>query len=199
MIRKLVILILIASGFAANANAQDKQYEKATFAGGCFWCLQPSFDKLKGIVSTTVGYTGGTKENPTYEEVSSGKTGHAESIEILYDPKTISYKELLDVFWREIDPTTLNRQFNDEGPQYRTAIFYHNPEQKAMAEESKEELSKSGRYDKPLVTEITEAGPFYPAEKYHQAYYQKNPLPYKFYHAASGRDEYQKRIWKKGK
>ena len=181
-----------------NAHAEgnlEKKYETATFAGGCFWSMQSSLDDLKGVISTTVGYTGGTKENPTYKEVSAGKTGHAESVEVVFDPKIVSYQELLNVFWHQINPTTLNRQFSDEGTQYRTVIFYHNDEQKRLAEDSRDGLNKSGRYDSPIVTEITAASRFYPAEEYHQKYCKRNPLPYKFYRSASGRDRYLEKIW----
>jgi len=155
---KKLIFFLIGSIFLLQLNdlhseednitvTNDTQLEKATFAGGCFWCMEPPFDKFKGVVLTTVGYTGGPEENPTYKQVSYGKTGHAEAIEILYDPSKISYSELLDVFWKNIDPTTLNRQFSDIGSQYRTGIFYHNEEQRQLAEQSKKELEKSGKFD----------------------------------------------------
>ena len=171
------------------------KFEKAVFAGGCFWCMQPPFEKLAGVVSVTAGYTGGTKENPTYEEVSSGTTGHAESVEVLYDPTKVGYEKLLDVFWHNIDPTTRDREFVDVGTQYRTAIFYQNEEQKRLAGESKRKLDASGRFGKPIVTEIVPAGRFYPAEEYHQDYYRKNPTRYKFYSFNSGRQQYLKRIW----
>ena len=200
----LVVLIVLLSinqiSFAENeskgSNTNSLALEKATFAAGCFWCIQPPFDKIKGVRSATVGYTGGHKENPTYEEVSTGRTGHCESIEIIYDPKEIGYSQLLEVFWHYVDPTTPNQQFSDTGSQYRTAIFYHNEEQKELAEASREKLDKSGIFGKPIVTEITPASKFYPAEEYHQKYYQKNPIGYQLYHAASGRDQYQKKIWK---
>ena len=170
--------------------------ETATFAGGCFWCMQPPFDHLPGVISTTVGYTGGATEHPSYEEVSSGSTGHAESVEIIYDPAQVSYSKLLEVFWHNIDPTTVNRQFADGGTQYRTAIFTHNEEQKRLALESKEKLEKSGKYaGKPIVTEIVPAGKFWPAEDYHQHYYQKSVLHYKMYRAGSGREAYIRRMW----
>ncbi len=172
-------------------------YEKATFAGGCFWCMESPYEKLKGVVSVTVGYTGGHTENPTYEEVSSGMTGHAESVEIVYDPAQISYTALLDVFWHNVDPTTKDREFVDVGNQYRTVIFYHSEEQKRLAEESKQKLDASGKFGKPIVTEIVPAGKFYPAEDYHQDYYKKNPARYKFYRFNSGRDQYLDRIWGK--
>ncbi len=171
------------------------RFEKATFAGGCFWCMQHPFDKLEGVISTSVGYTGGRTQNPTYKEVSTGKTGHAEAIEILYDPAQITYADLLDTFWRNIDPTTPDGQFTDVGAQYRTIIFYHNEEQKRLAEASKEKLEEPGRYDNLIVTEIIPAKTFYKAEDYHQKYYKKNPLRYKLYRTGSGRDKYLKKIW----
>lgn len=178
-----------------NTNIKDKKLEKAAFGGGCFWCMQYAFDKVKGVVSTTVGYTGGSKKNPAYEEVSSGKTGHAEAIEIVFDPLQITYSELLDIFWKNVDPTTPNRQFADKGTQYRTAIFYHNEEQKKLAIASKDKLTKSGKFNKPIVTEVVPASVFYKAEEYHQKYYEKNSLRYKAYHFGSGRDEYLKKTW----
>ncbi len=178
-----------------GADMNSKKLEKATFAGGCFWCMQHPFDELKGIVSTTVGYTGGHKLNPTYEEVCAGTTGHAEAIEILYYPSQITYSELLDVFWRNIDPTTLNKQFADVGTQYRTSIFYHNEEQKRIAVASKKALEKSGRYDKTIITEITPSSTFYKAEEYHQKYYEKNSVRYKLYKFGSGRNEYLEKTW----
>jgi len=180
---------------AGGEQMKSETLEKATFAGGCFWCMQPPFDQLKGVVSTTVGYAGGKQANPSYEEVSAGGTGHAESIQIVYDPSQISYTDLLYVFWRNINPTTPNRQFVDVGDQYRAAIFYHSEEQKKLANASKKELEASGRYDAPIVTEISPATPFYPAEEYHQKYYQKSPIRYKFYRFGSGRDPYLKKIW----
>src|SRR5574341_368379 len=173
----------------------DTKTEKATFAGGCFWCMEPPFEKLDGVTEVISGYTGGKKVNPTYEEVSYGGTGHLESVQIIYDPSKITYSELLDVFWKQIDPTDPNGQFVDRGLQYRSAIFYHNDEQKSLAEKSKEELDKSGRFNKPIVTEIIEASTFYKAEDYHQDYYKKNPIRYKFYRFNSGRDRYLKKIW----
>ena len=178
-----------------SSKADAKQYETATFAGGCFWCMQPPYDKLKGVKSVTVGYTGGTKENPTYEDVCTGTTGHAEAVEIVYDPKQLTYAQLLDVFWKNIDPTTLNGQFADQGTQYRTAIFYHSEEQKRLAEASKEALQKSGKFEHPIVTEITSASRFYPAEDYHQKYYVKCPLRYNAYKIGSGRASFIKRLW----
>ncbi len=173
----------------------DTKTEKATFAGGCFWCMEPPFEKLDGVTEVISGYTGGKKVNPTYEEVSYGGTGHLESVQIIYDPSKITYSELLDVFWKQIDPTDPNGQFVDRGSQYRSAIFYHNDEQKGFAEKSKEELDKSGKFRKPVVTEIILASTFYKAEEYHQDYYKKNPIRYKFYRYNSGRDQYLKKIW----
>lgn len=175
----------------------EKKLEKATFAGGCFWCMEPPFDKLKGVVSTTSGYAGGHKENPTYEEVSAGGTGHTETVEVLYDPSQVTYEELLDVFWKNIDPTAKDRQFVDVGSQYRAAIFYHSEEQKRLAEASKKKLAESGAFDRPIVTEISPAGKFWPAEEYHQDYYQKNPVRYKFYRYNSGRDQFLEKKWGK--
>lgn len=168
----------------------------ATFAGGCFWCLEPPFDELPGVLSTTSGYTGGDKDNPTYEEVSAGGTGHAEAVEIRYDPTRIDYGRLLDVFWRNIDPVDSQGQFCDRGDQYRSAIFYHTEEQRRLAEESKAALVNSGRFKQPVATRITPAGRFYPAEEYHQDYYRKNPIRYKFYRFNCGRDQRLREIWR---
>lgn len=175
----------------------DKMLETAIFAGGCFWCMEPPFDKLDGVMSTTSGYTGGQTKNPSYEEVSSGVTGHTEAVQVVFDPAKISYAKLLDVFWRNIDPFTPNAQFCDHGSQYRTAIFYHGEEQQRLAEASKKALEQSGRFTKPIVTEIVPAGEFYKAEEYHQDYYQKNPLRYKFYRYQCGRDQVLEQLWGK--
>ncbi len=194
----LTAIVMVLWNPVVQAGERDmpvEKYEKAIFAGGCFWCMEHPFDKLEGVISTTVGYTGGTKKDPTYEEVSAGGTGHAESVEVTFDPSRIRYDELLDVFWRNIDPTTPNRQFVDVGSQYRAAIFYLNEEQKRLAEESKARLEASGRYDKPIVTEIVPAMTFYRAEEYHQDYYKKNPIRYKFYRYNSGRDRYLEKVW----
>jgi peptide-methionine (S)-S-oxide reductase len=169
--------------------------ETATFAGGCFWCMEPPFDKLKGVVSTTAGYSGGRTKNPTYEEVSSGSTGHAESIRVVYDPAKISYSRLLEVFWHNIDPTAKDRQFCDTGTQYRSAIFYHDENQRKLALESKRNLEKTKPFKGPIVTEITAAGEFYPAEEYHQDYYRKNPIRYKYYRFTCGRDKRLGELW----
>ncbi len=190
------LLCAIVAAAMAPALAQAPQgLEKATFAGGCFWCMEPPFDKLPGVVSTTSGYTGGDKPNPTYDEVSSGRTGHAEAVQVLYDPKKIGYEKLLDVFWRNIDPTVRDRQFCDIGNQYRTAIFVHNDEQRRLAERSKAELSKSKPFKQEIVTPIVPAGEFWPAEAYHQDFYKKNPIRYKFYRDGCGRDARLKELW----
>ena len=183
----------------ANMKKQydDKNLKRATFAGGCFWCTESDFEKVAGVVEVISGYTGGHTENPTYEEVSSGVTGHAESIQVTYDPAKVSYEQLLDVFWRHIDPTDAGGQFVDRGSQYRSAIFYQEDEQRRLAEESKAKLEQSGRFDKPIVTEIVKLGPFYPAEDYHQDYYKKNPLRYKYYRYGSGRDQFLEQVWGK--
>ncbi len=172
---------------------------KATFAGGCFWCMEPPFDRLDGVVATISGYSGGHTANPSYEEVSSGISGHLEVIQLLYDPARVSYEQLLEVFWQNVNPTDAGGQFVDRGPQYRTAIFYHDAEQQRLAEASKTRLAASGRYQAPIVTPILPAGPFYPAEEYHQDYYAKNPLRYKFYRYNSGRDQFLERLWGKAK
>ena len=156
-----------------TGNSGSGPQMTAMFAGGCFWCMQSEFDVLNGILSTTVGYTGGTKLDPTYEEVSSGTTGHAEAIQIAYDPSKVNYEQLLDIFWSNIDPTQLGGQFADHGSQYRTAVFYHSDEQRRLAEASRERLQRSGKFERPLVTENTPASAFYPAEEYHQRYYEK--------------------------
>jgi peptide-methionine (S)-S-oxide reductase len=165
----------------------------ATFAGGCFWCMEPPFDELHGVVATTSGYTGGITVKPTYEQVSSGTSGHAEAMQVHYDPTRISYEKLLEVFWRNIDPLTADRQFCDRGRQYRSAIFYHDENQRYLAQSSKEALK--GRFHEPIVTEIEPAGAFYPAEEYHQDYYKKNPVRYKLYRWHCGRDARLAEVW----
>ncbi len=178
---------------AAKTAAADVQ--RAYFAGGCFWCMQYAFDRVPGVTKTIVGYTGGKVAAPEYEEVSTGTTGHAESIEVQYDPAKVTYAQLLDVFWKNIDPTTLNRQFADHGTQYRTAIFYRDDAEKQAAEASKAALDKSGKYSKPIVTEITKVGAFYPAEEGHQEYYRKEPEHFQRYEVGSGRAGYIKKMW----
>jgi peptide methionine sulfoxide reductase msrA/msrB len=193
IVTKLLLTSLCLLAFLAVVVSAQIQYEKATFAGGCFWCMQPPFEKLDGVVQVVSGYSGGTGENPTYEDYA--QKGHIEAVQITYDPSKISYSQLLDVFWRQIDPTDPGGQFVDRGPQYRSAIFFHNEEQKKLAARSKEELGKSGKFDKPIMTEILKASVFYRAEEYHQDYYKKNPIRYKFYRFNSGRDQYLDKIW----
>lgn len=179
-----------------DAPDSDKT-EIATFAGGCFWCTESDFEKLPGVLKVVSGYTGGKKENPTYQEVSSGTTGHVEAVQVYYDPAKVTYEELLNWFWRHVDPTDSGGQFVDRGSQYRSVIFYQDEQQRRLAEKSKEELNKSGRFDKPIVTEIIQLTKFYPAEDYHQDYYRKNPLRYKYYRYASGRDQFLQKVWGK--
>ncbi len=191
-ITAFIASLYLLGTLAALAIGQTK-YDTATFAGGCFWCMEPPFEKLKGVSDVVSGYVGGTGENPTYEDYAS--KGHIEAVQITYGPSIISYNTLLDVFWRQINPTDAGGQFVDRGPQYRSAIFYHNEEQKSLAEKSKADLEKSGKFDKPIVTEILDASTFYKAEDYHQDYYKKNPIRYKYYRSRSGRDEYLEKIW----
>ena len=192
-------VILIRWGYADSKEPNKGTdmiagYSRATFAGGCFWCVEADFEKLNGVVAAISGYAGGQVENPSYQQVSAGGTGHVESVQVVYDPKKVSYRELLDYLWRHVDPTDAGGQFVDRGSQYRTVIFYHDEEQKRLAEESKQELGKSGRFDKPIVTEVIPLTKFYEAEDYHQDYYKKNPLRYKFYRANSGRDQFLKKV-----
>ena len=184
-----------AAGDPAPQTSSHGPTAKATFAGGCFWCMQPPFEDLPGVVATTVGYTGGQTRNPTYEQVSAGGTGHAESVQIAYDPSRISYEQLLDVFWHNIDPLTADAQFCDHGNQYRTAIFYHDDTQKRLAEASKQAIAKSLKVPGPIVTEIVPAGQFWPAEEYHQDYSKKNPVRYRFYRYTCGRDKRLAEVW----
>ncbi len=188
----LFISCLLLIAFAIEAQPG---LERATFGGGCFWCMEKPFEEINGVVSVIPGYTGGHRENPTYPEVSSGETGHLEAVEIAFDPGKISYTELLDLFWRQVDPTDPGGQFADRGDQYKTAIFYHSEEQKKAAQASKEKLDQSGTFDKPVVTEILQGTVFFPAEEYHQDYYKKNPVRYKLYRYGSGRDRFLKKVW----
>ncbi len=174
---------------------ENENYEKAVFAGGCFWCVQPPYDYLDGVITTTAGFVGGTEVNPTYKDVAYGRTSHTEAVEVIYDPEKVSYERLVDIFWRNIDPTDADGQFVDRGSQYRPGIFYLNEEQKKTALESKKHLEESGRFDKPIVVEITEATPFYDAEEYHQKYYLKKPMHYKTYRMGSGRDKFINKYW----
>jgi peptide-methionine (S)-S-oxide reductase len=191
-------VLVLAPRTIETQTVKDKNLAKATFAGGCFWCMEPPYDKLDGVISTTSGYIGGQKKNPTYEEVSEGTTGHAEAVQVAYDPTKVSYEKLLEVFWYNVDPLTPNAQFCDHGSQYRSAIFYHNEEQKRAAEASKQQIEKSGRFTQPIVTEIVVAGEFYPAEDYHQDYYQNNPTRYQYYRYRCGRDQRLAELWGAG-
>jgi peptide-methionine (S)-S-oxide reductase len=183
----------------ADPSASVRQLEKATFAGGCFWCMEEAFEGLEGIVSVTSGYTGGHKANPSYEEVSAGGTGHAEAVEILYDPTKVGYKKLLETFWRNIDPTTPDRQFCDRGNQYRAAIFYHGEQQWKLAEESRKTVEASKPFTGAIVTQIVSASEFYSAEEYHQDFYKRNPFRYKFYKYNCGRAQRLEELWGAGK
>jgi peptide-methionine (S)-S-oxide reductase len=191
----LAMLAVAVSGLAlaAGARAPKPVLARATFAGGCFWCMEPPFEKIPGVASVTSGYTGGEKVDPTYEEVSAGGTGHAESVEILYDPAKVTYSQLLDVFWHNVDPTQADGQFCDHGRQYRTAIYTHDAEQKRLADESKKQVM--AKLQKPVVTEIVPASRFYPAEEYHQDFYKRNPVRYYTYRAGCGRDRRLKELW----
>ncbi len=187
----------VQKGVEIDASKEGINLRRATLAGGCFWCTEADFEKLPGVVKVISGYTGGNKENPTYEEVSSGRTGHVEAVQVYYDPKKMTYEELLDYFWKHIDPTDANGQFVDRGFQYRSVIFYHDEEQKRLAEKSKEALSKSKKFNKPIATEIVKFTKFYEAEDYHQDYYKTHSLKYKFYRYESGRDQFLAKVWGK--
>jgi peptide-methionine (S)-S-oxide reductase len=196
--RRIALGLLFSLGLLASAAGQGSGPQKtatATFAGGCFWCVEADFDKVEGVISTTSGYTGGRTANPSYEEVSRGGTGHAEAVEIVYDPAKVGYEKLLDVFWHNIDPLAKDRQFCDHGDQYRSAVFYHGDEQRALAEASKAAVAK--RFKQPIQAAIVAAGPFYKAEEYHQDYYVKNPVRYKFYRFNCGRDARLEELWGK--
>ena len=202
MIRRLYLFLATAAAvllpFQTLAQGKPEvRLATAIFAGGCFWCMEPPFDKLPGVVSTTSGYIGGRTKNPTYQQVSAGTTGHTEAVQIVYDPAKVSYQKLLEVFWRNIDPTTPNAQFCDHGSQYRSGIFYVDKEQHRLASASLQALERSKPFKEPIVTEITAASTFYAAEDYHQDYYKKNPLRYKFYRANCGRDSRLEQLWGK--
>jgi peptide-methionine (S)-S-oxide reductase len=186
-----VLLLLLA--LAGLAQAQLPSERQATFAGGCFWCVEADFDKVEGVISTVSGYAGGHVPNPTYRQVSTGETGHTEVVQIVYDPNKVSYEQLLDVFWRNIDPLAKDRQFCDVGNQYRSAIFFHDEEQRRLAEASKQKVA--ARLNAPIHTEVVPAGPFYKAEEYHQDYYKKNPARYNFYRWNCGRDQRLQQLW----
>jgi peptide-methionine (S)-S-oxide reductase len=188
-------IALVAALLAAPSARAGSDTATATFAGGCFWCMEPPFEALPGVLSATSGYTGGRTQDPGYEEVSAGGTGHAEAVRVVYDPARVSYEQLLDVFWHNIDPTAKGRQFCDVGSQYRSAIFFHDAEQQRLAEASRAALQASGRLPGPIATQISQAGPFYPAEAYHQDYARRNPLRYRFYRNGCGRDARLRELW----
>ena len=194
-LKVLVLLLFVSCSSIESVRIMNNNYEKAYFAGGCFWCMEPPFEALEGVIEATSGYMGGTVENPTYEEVTTGETGHAEVVEILFDPEIVSYEELLEVFWRNIDPTALNYQFADVGSQYRTEIFTVGDEQSKLAEQSKVDLENSGKFDKPIVTAISVAPEFYIAEDYHQDFYKKQSMRYQMYAKASGRKGFLEDTW----
>jgi peptide-methionine (S)-S-oxide reductase len=189
----VIFLTLVGIGYAADRDSKGTETARAVFAGGCFWSAELLFDKVDGVLSTISGYTGGAKKSPTYEEVVRGATGHAEAVQVTYDPKKVSYEKLLEAFWRNIDPLTRNAQFCDVGSQYRTAIFYHDETQKRLAEKSKKALQS--RFKQPIVTEIVLASQFYPAEDYHQDFHLNNPLRYQLYRAGCGRDRRLEELW----
>jgi peptide-methionine (S)-S-oxide reductase len=202
-IRGMVLWLVFAFGvvgspasLAQSAKPATKSATvKATFAGGCFWCMEEAFDPVPGVISTVSGYMGGQTKNPTYEQVSTGRTGHAEVVQIEYDPQKVTYEKLLEVFWRNIDPTQRDAQFCDHGPQYRSGVFFHDEEQRRLAEASRAAVAKNKRFKGEIVTEITKAGEFYPAEDYHQDYYKKNPVRYKYYKTGCGRAARLKELW----
>lgn len=193
-----IVGLLISSSASATEPtpaAAPEGMAKATFAAGCFWCVEPPFDKLDGVLSTTSGYIDGHKKNPTYQAVSKGVTGHTEAVEVVYDPALVSYQQLLDVYWVNVDPTTNDRQFCDSGSQYRPAIFWHNPKQRELAEASAKAIDESGRFPEPIKVQLAKASVFYAAEQYHQDYYVKNPTRYQYYRWACGRDKRLKQLW----
>ena len=201
----LIIGVLITMNITGETNASeavvhdDDKASVAIFAGGCFWCMESPFEEIDGVIDVTSGYTGGGTKDPTYEEVSSGRTGHLEAIRIRFDPERVGYKELLDIFWRQVDPTDNGGQFVDRGKQYTSAIFYIDEEQKVSAKSSKSDLNDSGRFKNPVITPVIMAKTFYPAEDYHQDYYKKNPIRYKYYRYGSGRDKFLKKAWVEGR
>jgi peptide methionine sulfoxide reductase msrA/msrB len=195
MIKTLLILLLLLP--TLGLADENRQSQRAIFAGGCFWCMEPPFEKLEGVSAVISGFTGGHLPEPTYEQVTSGGTGHIEAVEIHFDPQLVTYEQLLHIFWRQINPTDDGGQFIDRGDHYRSAIFYLNDEQRLLAEQSRDELAASGVFSKPIVTDILPTGSFYPAEEYHQDYYQKNPLRYRYYRYGSGRDKFLDQVWGK--
>jgi peptide methionine sulfoxide reductase msrA/msrB len=197
IMRFLTVFLLIGVLLPAGAMADQPKTATAVFGGGCFWCMEPPFEKLKGVVSVEAGYSGGQEVNPAYKDVAAGKTGHIEVVRVTYRPAEVGYKDLLEVYWRQIDPTDSEGQFVDRGPQYRPVIFYANDEERRLAQESKAALGKSGRFSKAITVEILKAMPFYPAEVEHQDFYKVNPVRYKFYRFGSGRDQFLDKHWGK--
>lgn len=195
----LILLVVVFSNVLLQPVVESGEPAKAYFAGGCFWCMEEAFEKVDGVIAAVSGYMGGTVQNPSYEEVSSGRTGHAESIEVLYDPSKVTYNQLLEAFWRNVDPITPTAQFCDHGTQYRAAIFYQNDQEKRFAEESKQAIEQSKRFTQPIVTQIVMASQFYTAEEYHQDFYKKNPIRYKFYKYNCGRAQRLDELWGKSK
>jgi len=195
----LILLVVVFSNVLLEPVVESGEPAKAYFAGGCFWCMEEAFEKVDGVIAAVSGYMGGTVQNPSYEEVSSGRTGHAESIEVLYDPSKVTYNQLLEAFWRNVDPITPSAQFCDHGTQYRAAIFYQNDQEKRFAEESKQAIEQSKRFTQPIVTQIVMASQFYTAEEYHQDFYKKNPIRYKFYKYNCGRAQRLDELWGKSK
>jgi peptide-methionine (S)-S-oxide reductase len=196
----LIMAVLLIGAWnlpSASKAASEATLGKAYFAGGCFWCMEEAFEKIEGVLSATSGYMGGTVANPSYEEVSAGRTGHAESVEVVYDPAKVNYQKLLDAFWRNVDPITPNAQFCDHGSQYRSAIFFQTDEEKRASDTSKQAIEQSKRFTEPIVTQIVMASQFYPAEEYHQDFYKKNPVRYKFYKYSCGRAQRLEELWGK--
>ena len=201
----IIVLVAVLLGYHQVSSMDGKMEEKmndkpqktqtAVFAGGCFWCTESDFEKVDGVIEAISGYTGGRQANPTYRQVSGGGTGHIEAVKVVYDPDKVTYEELLEVFWRHVNPTDAGGQFGDRGSQYRSAIFYANEREKRLAEDSKKRLEATGHFDKPIVTDILALGPFYTAEDYHQDYYKKNPIRYKYYRSGSGRDQFLEKEW----
>ena len=195
----ILLTAIVAIGIFATQSSADSKLETATFAGGCFWCIEAPFEKVDGVVSAVSGYTGGSEKNPTYKQVSSGRTSHIEAVQVTYDPSRVTFAQLVEVFWRQFDPTDAGGSFYDRGHHYTSAIFYHSEEQKTIAEASKAKLAESGVFSKPIVTPIREFDVFYPAEEYHQDYYKKNPAHYQRYRKGSGRDKFIEKHWGKVK
>ena len=192
---RFFLSVLLLAGVSGAHATEERQLARATFAGGCFWCMEPPYDALDGVIETISGFSGGHVSNPSYRQVVAGGTGHTEVVQVIYDPAVVSYQTLVELFWRNIDPVAVNRQFCDVGPMYRSAIFYHDEQQEAIARASKAALAESGRFDQPIATEINAFEAFYPAEEYHQGYYLKNPVRYRYYRYRCGRDRRLAEIW----